>query len=221
MAVVTSDAAIHAVLMDWTLDDDDAKTHEKAQGAARLHPRPQRSDSDLPDGRAQRFGAAADRSHAAGRRVHLDARGHRVVRQRSRRGRGAPLHRAVAAAVRCGARSLRARPRILVAHAGSRRRHGVPEVAGRARLLRLLRRKPAALGPVDQRRRARFAARPHRADRRIGEVRGAGVRCAPDVLRDERHVDREPADLHGGGHARSDRAVRSQLPQVDRARARC
>jgi arginine/lysine/ornithine decarboxylase len=32
MAVVTSDAAIHAVLMDWTLDDDDAKTHEKAKG---------------------------------------------------------------------------------------------------------------------------------------------------------------------------------------------
>jgi arginine decarboxylase len=32
MAVVTSDAAIHAVLMDWTLDDDDEKTHEKARG---------------------------------------------------------------------------------------------------------------------------------------------------------------------------------------------
>jgi arginine/lysine/ornithine decarboxylase len=32
MAVVTSDAGIHAVLMDWTLDDDDAKTHEKAKG---------------------------------------------------------------------------------------------------------------------------------------------------------------------------------------------
>jgi arginine/lysine/ornithine decarboxylase len=32
MSVVTSDAAIHAVLMDWTLDDDNAKTHEKARG---------------------------------------------------------------------------------------------------------------------------------------------------------------------------------------------
>jgi arginine decarboxylase len=32
MAVVTSDAAIHAVLMDWALGDDDAKTHEKARG---------------------------------------------------------------------------------------------------------------------------------------------------------------------------------------------
>src|SRR5215831_7322504 len=31
MAVVTSDAALHAILMDWTLDDDDAKTHAKAK----------------------------------------------------------------------------------------------------------------------------------------------------------------------------------------------
>lgn len=31
-SVITSDAAIHAVLMDWTLDDDNAKTHEKAIG---------------------------------------------------------------------------------------------------------------------------------------------------------------------------------------------
>jgi len=32
MAVVTSDAAIHVVLMDWVLGDDDAKTHAKAKG---------------------------------------------------------------------------------------------------------------------------------------------------------------------------------------------
>jgi arginine/lysine/ornithine decarboxylase len=32
MAVVTSDAAIHVVLMDWVLGEDDAKTHEKAKG---------------------------------------------------------------------------------------------------------------------------------------------------------------------------------------------
>jgi arginine decarboxylase len=31
MAVVTSDAAIHAILMDWTLDDDDARTHGRAR----------------------------------------------------------------------------------------------------------------------------------------------------------------------------------------------
>lgn len=32
MAVVSSDAAIHCVLMDWTLSDDDAKSHERARG---------------------------------------------------------------------------------------------------------------------------------------------------------------------------------------------
>ena len=31
MAVVTSDAALHAVLLDWTLDDDDPQTHAKAR----------------------------------------------------------------------------------------------------------------------------------------------------------------------------------------------
>src|SRR3954468_11372382 len=31
MTVVTSDAAIHCVLMDWTLGDDDEKTHDKAK----------------------------------------------------------------------------------------------------------------------------------------------------------------------------------------------
>ena len=32
MAVVTSDASIHCVLMDWLLDDDDPKTHKRARG---------------------------------------------------------------------------------------------------------------------------------------------------------------------------------------------
>ena len=31
MAVVVSDAAIHAVLMDWSLGDDDARTHQRAR----------------------------------------------------------------------------------------------------------------------------------------------------------------------------------------------
>ncbi len=31
MSIATSDAAIHAVLMDWTLGDDDARTHAKAR----------------------------------------------------------------------------------------------------------------------------------------------------------------------------------------------
>ena len=54
---------------------------------------------------------------------------------------------------------------------GAHRRHRVPQVAGGADLLRLLRREPAAVRPLDQRRRAGIAARPHRADRRAREVR--------------------------------------------------
>ena len=63
----------------------------------------------------------------------------------------------------------------------------------------------------------RLAARPHRADRRAREVRRARVRRASHVLRDQRHVDVEPRDLHGRRRARPGRAVRPQLPQVDRA----
>ena len=37
------------------------------------------------------------------------------------------------------------------------------------------------------------------------------------LLRHQRHVDVEPRDLHGGRGARPGRAVRPQLPQVDRA----
>ena len=62
-----------------------------------------------------------------------------------------------------------------------------------------------------------LAARPHGPDRRAREIRRARVRRAPHVLRHERHVDVEPRDLHGGRGARPDRAVRPQLPQVDRA----
>ena len=68
--------------------------------------------------------------------------------------------------------------RVLVAHAGPHGRHRVPQVAGRADLLRLLRREPAALRPLDQRRRLGLAARSHRPDRRAREVRGARVRRA-------------------------------------------
>ncbi len=55
----------------------------------------------------------------------------------------------------------------------------------------------------------------------IGEhetLRGPRLRRAPHLLRHQRHVHVQPRDLHGRGRRGSDRAVRSQLPQVDRAR---
>ena len=110
--------------------------------------------------------------------------------------------------------------RVFVAHAGSHGRHRVPQIARRPNLLRLLRRKLAALGSLGQRRQPGLAARPHGPYRRAREVRGARVRRAPHVLRHERHVDVESCDLHGGRGAQSDRALRPQLPQVDRAQPR-
>ena len=53
--------------------------------------------------------------------------------------------------------------RVLLAHARPHRRHRVSQVAGRPHLLRLLRREPAALRSVDQRRQPGLAARSHRA----------------------------------------------------------
>ena len=110
--------------------------------------------------------------------------------------------------------------RVFVAHARPPGRHGVPQVAGRPDLLRLLRREPAAPRPLDQRRELGLAARSHGPDRRAREVRGARVRRAPHVLRHERHVDVESRDLHGGRGQGPDRAVRPQLSQVDRAQPR-
>ena len=131
-----------------------------------------------------------------------------------------PLPRGDAAAAGRGADEVHAGLRVFMAHAGPRGRNGVPEVARRARVLRLLRRESAALGSVDQRRQSRLAARSHGADGRAREVCGARIRRAPHVLRHERHLDVEPRDLHGGRGPRSDRALRSQLPQVDRAQPR-
>ena len=51
-SVFTSDSAIHAVLIDWTLGADHG--HDKAARLSRVRPVAQRQDSDLPDGRARR-----------------------------------------------------------------------------------------------------------------------------------------------------------------------
>ena len=51
-SVIASDSAIHAVLVDWNLGDDD-KEHERAELPDPVPALAQRQDSDLPDGRAQ------------------------------------------------------------------------------------------------------------------------------------------------------------------------
>ena len=139
----------------------------RRQGTRRrplLHPVPafaKRQDSHLPDGRAQGRLRPDSRSDGAGRRVHLDARRHGGIRQRSRAGRDPPLWRGHAAADGRGHDEVHPGLRILVAHAGTPGWHRIPEVAGRPGLLRLFRRKRAALRHLDQRRQPGLAARPH------------------------------------------------------------
>ena len=216
MSVIVSDSAIHAVLIDWTLG-----RRQGSRASARRFLEFVRSRNDkIP------IFLMAERGEASAIPIEVMEMvdefiwtledtaafvGGRVV------GGHPALSRGDAAAAGRGADEVHPGVRVLVAHAGPHGRHRVPQVAGRPDLLRLLRREPAALRPLDQRRQPRLAARSHGPDRRAREVRGARVRRASHLLRHQRHVDVEPRDLHGGRRPRPDRAVRSQLPQVDRA----
>ena len=153
-----------------------------------------------------------------GRRVRLAHRGHADVHCGPRRGRHSALPREPAAAdvlrhARAGERA-----RLRVRHAGAPGRHGVSEDSGVEGVLRLLRREPVSLGPLDRHGRRGLAARSQRADRREREVRGARVRLASLLHRHQRHFELQPHHLHGEPHAGRRRAVRPQLPQVHRAR---
>ncbi len=128
--------------------------------------------------------------------------------------RGHRLSRQPAAAVLQGADAPRRALGVLVAHARARGRRGLPQVAGRPRAARLLRREHAALGPVDLGARARLAARPHRPGQGRRGVRGQGVRRRPHLLRDQRHLDRQQDRLALDGRARRPGDRRPQLPQV-------
>ena len=182
-----------------------ARARAGASRAARLQPR-----GDPP-------GAARDRRAGGG--LHLGARGQLGLHRRAHRRGGAPLPEHDPAAVLRPARELRRHPRVLVAHAGPHRRHGVHEVGGRPRLPRLLRRADAALGPVGLGGRARVAERPLRPGRRGGALRRARLRRRPDVLRDRRQLGEQPDHPALGRRGRRHRAGRPQLPQVLELRA--
>ena len=201
------------------LEPGQARHHAPGRpGVAGADPLAQHRCAGVPDGRQGRCGAER-RSHAPGRRADLVPGGHHLVHRRARAGRCAALPRSHCAAVHQGLDRLRAEVRIFLAHPGPCRRHGLPEVAGRPRLPRVLRREPAALGPVDLGRRTRLAARPQRAHRREREVLRQDLRRRPLLHRDQRLVDVEPRDHDVVGDARRLRAVRPQRPQVHRAGA--
>ena len=172
--------------------------------------RARRSRADRADGHR---GAAQPAQHP------LPVRGHGAVPGAADHARRRGLSRQPAAAVLQGADAPRRALGVLVAHARACRRRRLPEVAGRLRAARLLRREHAALGPVDLGARTRLAARPHRAGQGGRGLRGAGVRRRPHLLRDQRHLDRQQDRLALDGRARRPGDRRPQLPQVAAALA--
>ncbi len=219
MAVVTSDAAIHAVLMDWSLDDDDAKTHEKARGLlsyirSRNDRIPiflmaeRRDSSQLPVEVMQIVDefiwTLEDTASFVSGRVEAAAR--RYVEAMlppfaAALGRFARVHEySWHTPGHTGGTAFLKSPvgRVFYDYFGENVLRSDLSISV-GELGSLL----DHTGPIGESR----------------EIRCARVRRAPHVLRHQRHVHVEPADLHGSGHARPDRAVRPQLPQVDRARA--
>ena len=163
--------------------------------------------------RRHRHGRGGD----PGRRVRLAARGHRVVRRRAGCGRDRALHRGPAAALRGGTGPLRPRAGVLLGGARPPGRRRLPQVARRARVLRLLRREPLPHRHGHRARRPRLAAGPQRPRGRERALCRAGVRRPPLVLGAERHLGLQPGHHVGLRRRRRDRALRSQLPQVHRA----
>ncbi len=133
------------------------------------------------------------------------------------RGRDRALRPGPAAAVHGGPRALRPGPGVLLGGSRPPGRRRLPQVARRPRLLRLLRREPLPHGHGDRARAlsARFSAtRPDRGER---DVHRPGVRRAPLVLGAERHLGLEPGHHVRLRRRQRDRALRPELPQVDRA----
>ena len=113
--------------------------------------------------------------------------------------------------------TLQPRQRIFLGGARTPGRRRLPQVARGARVLRLLRREPVPHRHGHRARRARLAARTQRPGGRKRALRRARVRRASQLLGAERHLGVEPHHHDGLRGRRRNRALRSQLPQVDRA----
>ena len=155
--------------------------------------------------------AAREPGQQRGARLLLPrrARLQRLGPHPGRRGR-----REVGHAVLRRAQELRAHGQGQLAHAGPRRRRFVQGQPVGGRLLRLRRREPAARRPVRVGGDARLAAAPDRRHRAGPAPGRAGLRRAQDLLRHQRHVDRQQGDLPDAAGAGRQDAARPQLPQV-------
>ena len=217
-SIVSTDASLQVVLLDWNLGHDDAGSH--AQATALLHKLRERHAGVPVFLLADRQGATRSITIEVAEMVDefvwlledtADFVAGRVL---------AAIDRYRATILPPYARALAAYSR-LREHSWSAPGHqggiAFTEAARGSRFLRLLRREPVPHRHGDRARPARLAARPHRSRRRERALRGARVRRAPQLLGGRRHLGIESLD-HAGVHerGRSGRA-RPELPQVDRA----
>ena len=181
--MIVSDSAIHAILMDWTLGESTgpcATASRPGSCSSSIRSRNDKIPIFLMAERGEASSIPIDVMEMVDEYIWTledtaSFVGGRVVAA-IRRYSG---HHAAADGV--SADEVHPGIRVLLAHAGSRRRHRIPQVAGRARVLRLLRREHAPLRPLDQRGRAGLPARPHWSDRGAREAtrRGCSARTAP------------------------------------------
>ena len=137
----------------------------------------------------------------------------------SHRPRGPALPRASASADVQGAHGVHVSSQLLMAHAGSWRRRGIPQEPGGPALLRVLWREHLAVRHFRVGGQARLAAGPHWTDRRGRAQRRAHLRVGRNAVCGGRHLHGQQDRLAWDGEPRRPRAVRSQLSQVDPALA--
>ena len=218
LATVSSDSAIHCVLVNWTLGDNDKRSHDQATELLRALrarnatvPVYLMADRRVADVTVEVATLAdefiwllEDTASFVGGRVSASIE--RYIE-------------APAAALRRGAGPLRPGAGVLLGRARAPGRRRVPQVARRAGVLRLLRREPLPHRHGHRARRARLAAGPQRTGRRERAIRRPRVRRPPLLLGPQRDLGLQPGHHVGLRGRRRDRALRPQLPQVHRAGA--
>ena len=164
-AVIESDSGIHCILLNWTQGDNDGNTHEQATELLRaVRARNANIPIFLMASRKLAGTVSVEVATLADEFIWIldDTApfiGGRVQDAIERYIAGA------VAAIRRSVGALRPRARVLLGGAGPSGRRRVPQVAGRPRVLRFLRRKPVSHRHGHRARRARLDARPQRPDR--------------------------------------------------------
>ncbi len=194
IATVVSDAAIHCIFVNWTLGRNDRTSHA---GATDLLKAIRGRNAKVP------VFLLADRKFAGTITVEVATMADEFVwiledTAGFIAGRTvAAIERYVAGpapAIRGSPRPIRTRSGVLMGGSRPPGRRRLPQIAGRAGVLRLLRREPLPHGYGHRAGRFGLAPGPHRTRRRERAIRRTCLRCPPHVLGVDRHLGIEPRD---------------------------